>query len=182
MDLAPSSRTVALLRPANAGVVRLHELIEDEHADPMELFNAEKDDDAIDSIRETIETTAKQCSLLLHVHEYTLSEGADTPSSEAARALVTTSNVITVIDPSDTQLSFVIECMRQNPLISSLFPYRDRHFLDEKFEILQVQSEVLLGPNGKKQPRIFTVKYDPAHAEKMIPSIKRALLYPLEAI
>lgn len=148
-----TERTVTILRPVGTSIIHLCEL-EDEDADPVEAARTEHIDEEIDEIRDTVEHIAEELRLKLQIYEYNIQPSLGIPSRIASKWIGET-NVIATIDPTDEQLSYIMTCMRQNPVMSMLLTYSDSSFIEDRLEYISTQATYLFGQNGEKQSRVF---------------------------
>jgi len=176
-------RNVVMLRPV--GISPSNKIV---------IANEEKDFDAhlhqylknMDQIVGTTRTLLKKIadkeSITLNLYDYDLPDETGVPSYTATKWIKHT-NLMTTFDPTNTQLAYIIACMRENPVMSVLVSCTDNEYLEDRMDIMMTQVTAIMGRNEiRKQQRIFPTHVRKKHESKNAPTIREALLFPYEAI
>ncbi|HVW67113.1 MAG TPA: hypothetical protein VHA78_05315 [Candidatus Peribacteraceae bacterium] len=188
---ATGNRTVTILRPRGLSVIGLYQDALDDYEaetnqqndDPvlasLERDKREKLDESLDVIKNLITETADVLKLHVNIYEYDFPSALPSPK---ARRWIGKTNLLTTIEPNDTQLAYVSACLRHNPVMSALLAYDSPDYLEEgnRLHIIDARSVPIINissPESEKQQRIFAscTHWD---IEKIKPVITKALSYP----
>lgn len=172
-------RNVVLLRPAGispASILALADGDEDEETASYLVMI----DEIVTRTREHLLEAAEDLRLAVNLYDYDIPVEEGVPSY-AARKWIGSVNMIGAFNPTNTQLAYIIACMRANPVLSVLVGCTDAEYLENRRHILETQTAELLGPVRTRKPRIFPARMSWADDDEALPVMRQALAYPYEA-
>lgn len=172
------SREVVTLRPI--GISPSDQLFRAECEDETDGEYLDMMQEIISKTSELIRQTAEELNIIVHTLDYDLPPDTGIPSRHASR-WIKNANMISVFDPTNAQLGYIIGCMRDNPVLSALLSCSDADYLVDHHWLINAQTATLLKDGREEYPRIFPVYVRPDDEEKSLGAIKSALLYPYEA-
>jgi hypothetical protein len=136
-------------------------------------------DAKIDYVREMLKKLADECELKTNIEEYNILPELEIPSRKANKS-IRQSNLLVTFDPTETQLAYVMSCMRSNPVMSTLLTYSDID--DDMITIIGTQPAIIFEPQPKAQSRIFPIKPNLDKDDpRTVQMTKKALRYPFAA-
>lgn len=131
--------------------------------------------------RKLVFEVSEELDLHSSVHEYDVPPETGIPS-RAAMEWIKRSNVLMIFDPNDQEIAQAMACLRENPILSIILAATDNQYLDTRKEILETQVAHLIEPTNNVVQRIHSTSISWKHEEDLEPALKKALLYPYEAI
>lgn len=168
-------RDIAIFRPAGAEYMQMYQT--DVDANPQRAEFAEAVEDIIDDIRGAFHAVSDG-KIDLQFREYAIQEESDVPSGTARRQ-ITHAHIITSIQPSDSQLAYIMACMRRNPVMSLLLCSMN-DFYDQRLDHLATLKIHLFGQDEPRQTRVFLTQ-NPRDTDALQRVARDVLRYPFAA-
>lgn len=134
----------------------------------------------VEQTRKLLKAIACSKRVAVDVYDYDLPVETGVPSYHATKWIANV-NMMACFNPTNYQLSYIIACLRQNPVLSVLVSCTDHDYLENRMEIMLTQTTTVVHEDGNyKQQRIFPTHVRESKESRSASAITEALLYPLE--
>lgn len=185
MMFADKQKTVTLLRPTGMSASdELERCVS--RAEAQYSFRTPVDNDVgqildatVYRMREMILEIGKRMNIRVILNDYDMPKNRQTPTRRASLR-IEKSDVIASLNPSDSELSYIGECVRNNPVMCGLIAYTDEDYTGKPLFVEYLKSmndPAILGEKIKTPPRIFAGRIHKDES-RIRPQISAALRFP----